>query len=41
MQEITLSNNLSQIELEIRHHQKLAGESNSWTVWRVGQDARD
>lgn len=27
MNEIALSNNLSQIELEIRHHQKLAGES--------------
>ena len=27
MNEIALSNNLSQIELEIKHHQKLAGES--------------
>ena len=33
MQEITLSNNLSQIELEIRHHQKLAGES----IWEIGR----
>lgn len=33
MQETTLSNNLSQIELEIRHHQKLAGES----IWEIGR----
>lgn len=33
MNEITLSNNLSQIELEIRHHQKLAGES----IWEIGR----
>lgn len=33
MNEIALSNNLSQIELEIRHHQKLAGES----IWEIGR----
>ena len=33
MNKITLSNNLSQIELEIRHHQKLAGES----IWEIGR----
>lgn len=33
MNEIVLSNNLSQIELEIRHHQKLAGES----IWEIGR----
>lgn len=33
MNEITLSNNLSQIELEIRHHQKIAGES----IWEIGR----
>lgn len=33
MNETTLSNNLSQIELEIRHHQKLAGES----IWEIGR----
>ena len=33
MNEIALSGNLSQIELEIRHHQKLAGES----IWEIGR----
>lgn len=33
MNEIALSNNLSQIELEIKHHQKLAGES----IWEIGR----
>lgn len=33
MNEITLSNNLSQIELEIRHHQKIAGQS----IWEIGR----
>lgn len=33
MNELALSNNLSQIELEIRHHQKLAGES----IWEIGR----
>ena len=33
MNEIALSNNLSQIELEIRHLQKLAGES----IWEIGR----
>lgn len=33
MNEITLSNNLSQIELEIKHHQKIAGES----IWEIGR----
>ncbi len=33
MQEITLSDNLAQIELEIQHHQKLAGES----IWEIGR----
>ena len=33
MQEIALSNNLSQIELEIKHHQKIAGES----IWEIGR----
>lgn len=33
MQEIALSNNLSQIELEIKHHQKIAGQS----IWEIGR----
>ena len=33
MNEITLSSNLSQIELEIKHHQKIAGES----IWEIGR----
>lgn len=33
MNEIALSNNLSQIELEIKHHQKIAGES----IWEIGR----
>ena len=33
MQEITLSNNLPQIELEIQHHQKIAGQS----IWEIGR----
>ena len=33
MNEIALSNNLPQIELEIKHHQKLAGES----IWEIGR----
>lgn len=33
MNEITLSNNLSQIELEIKHHQKIAGQS----IWEIGR----
>jgi len=31
--EITLSNNLSQIELEIRHHKQIAGQS----IWEIGR----
>ena len=33
MNEITLSNNLSQIELEIRHHKQIAGQS----MWEIGR----
>lgn len=33
MNELTLSNNLSQIELEIKHHQKIAGQS----IWEIGR----
>ena len=33
MNELALSNNLPQIELEIKHHQKLAGES----IWEIGR----
>lgn len=33
MNEITLSNNLSQIELEISHHKKIAGQS----IWEIGR----
>lgn len=33
MQEIALSNNLSQIELEISHHKKIAGQS----IWEIGR----
>lgn len=33
MQEITLSNNLSQIELEIAHHKQIAGQS----IWEIGR----
>lgn len=33
MNEITLSNNLSQIELEIRHHKQIAGQS----IWEIGR----
>lgn len=33
MNELALSNNLSQIELEIKHHQKIAGES----IWEIGR----
>lgn len=33
MNEVTLSNNLAQIELEINHHKKIAGES----IWEIGR----
>lgn len=33
MNEITLSNNLAQIELEISHHKQIAGES----IWEIGR----
>ena len=33
MNEITLSNNLSQIELEIAHHKQIAGQS----IWEIGR----
>lgn len=33
MNEITLSNNLSQIELEINHHKHIAGQS----IWEIGR----
>lgn len=33
MQEIALSNNLSQIELEISHHKNIAGQS----IWEIGR----
>ena len=33
MQEITLSDNLQQIELEINHHKNIAGQS----IWEIGR----
>lgn len=33
MQEITLSDNLAQIELEINHHKQIAGQS----IWEIGR----
>lgn len=33
MNEITLSNNLAQIELEIQHHKQIAGQS----IWEIGR----
>ena len=33
MQEITLSDNLAQIELEIQHHKQIAGQS----IWEIGR----
>ena len=33
MNEITLSNNLSQIGLEISHHKQIAGQS----IWEIGR----
>ena len=33
LNEITLSNNLSQIELEISHHKQIAGQS----IWEIGR----
>ena len=33
MNEISLSNNLNQIELEINHHKRIAGQS----IWEIGR----
>ena len=33
MNEITLSNNLAQIELEISHHKQIVGQS----IWEIGR----